>query len=76
MVAGLEVARLIRDFEDASLDRHTLQEARHCDQSLVYTKASSQMSMLLVAVTEGPGSPFQENSQELLVPKKLLTLMQ
>lgn len=65
MVAGLEVAQVIGEFEEGSQSKHI--DYRHHDQTESAQDRFSKDVYSLVSVIEELGNPFQEESMDLIV---------
>ncbi len=68
MLAGLDTARVIHEFEDTIRDRHrTHRTGEHHEESKSVQARYVKEVKALVEVVEGMGSPFLESSGDLLV---------
>ena len=67
MVAGPEVARIIKEFQDETDSGMISQDTRDHDQSASVQAAFFKDVQSMVNVMEDFGNPFEEESQDLLV---------
>ena len=68
MVAGPEIARITKEFEEqATNQKHGLSDSRHHEQQPGVQTAFLKEVKALVTVLEEMGNPFLEQSQDLLV---------
>ena len=68
MVAGPEIARITKEFEEqATNQKHGLSDSRHHEQQPGVQTAFLKEVKALVTVLEEMGNPFLEHSQDLLV---------
>ena len=67
MLHGLEIARVIEEFEGSELSGNGRVDTHHHDQTASVQKAFARDVRALVTVIEDLGNPFEEMSQEMIV---------